>query len=155
YYVTFVNDLATADVPALTMNAPTGGTAINVEILKGVGNEVQTLTFGASATGGSVTASVYGVAPNAVSVGTGVPKKLQTKLEALSTVGSGNVKVIGAEDSTSTSAYTVIFKSSLGLINLPQMTTSNAGILPATGTFTPATVAQGQSSEVQTITYTG
>ena len=29
-----------------TTTAPTGGTAINNEILKGLGNEIQTLTFG-------------------------------------------------------------------------------------------------------------
>ncbi|MGW4114817.1 hypothetical protein ACWEFJ_28415 [Actinosynnema sp. NPDC004786] len=105
-------------------------------------NEVQTLTLTGGPTGGTWTATyagqtTAGIAHNASTAA------VRSALEALSTIGTGNVTVTGTPG-----AWVVEFTGALGGANLTQMTASGAGL---TGGTSPAvTVATTQAGGVVT-----
>lgn len=97
-------------------------------------DEVQTLTVGGSGLtsftltfGGQTTASIDDAATGA---------DVQAALEALSTIGAGNVSVTGAAGGV----WTVTFKGDLANTNVAQLTTTPTG---GTGTVTAATTTAG------------
>jgi hypothetical protein len=99
-----------------------------------VSNEVQTLTEGGSGLtsftvtfGGQTTASIAAAATAA---------QVQAALEALSTVGAGNVTVTGSAGGP----YTVTFQGTLAGTDTAAMTTTPTG---GTGTVTVATTTAG------------
>lgn len=100
-------------------------------------NEVQSLTEGGAGLtsftltfGGQTTASIPASATAA---------QIQAALEALSTIGSGNVYVTGPAGA-STGPWNVTFVNALGNTNVAQMTSTPTG---GSGTLTVATVTQG------------
>jgi len=102
----------------------------------GVSDEIQTLTEGGSGLtsftvtfGGQTTASIAAAATAA---------QVQAALEALSTIGAGNILVTG----NAGGPYTLRFIGTLGNTNQAQVTTTPTG---GTGTVTPATTTQGGS----------
>jgi hypothetical protein len=64
---------------------------------------------------------------------------VQSALEALSSVGAGDVAVSGANGGP----YTVEFKGSLGHTDVAQLTANASGLLPGGATVTPASEAEG------------
>ena len=97
-------------------------------------DEVQTLTVGGSGLtsftltfGGQTTTSLVAAATAA---------QVQAALEALSTIGSGNVAVTG----NAGGVWTVTFKGDLANTNVAQLTTTPTG---GTGTVTAATTTAG------------
>ncbi|MFC6090870.1 hypothetical protein [Saccharothrix lopnurensis] len=110
-------------------------------------NEKQSLTLTGGPTGGTWTATysgqtTAGIAHNATTT------TVRTTLEALSTVGVGNVAVTGAPG-----AWVVEFKNALGGANLAQMTASGASL---TGGSSPAvavatTTAGGAATFVRAV----
>lgn len=105
------------DLSAVTQDAGPATAAVD---------EVQTVTISGAPTGGTFTLTFNGattadIAHNATGA------TVQAALEALSTIGSGNVTVSGAGGGP----YTVTFVGTLGGQNVPEMT--------ATGSFTGGT----------------
>jgi len=100
-------------------------------------NEVQTVTIGGGASGGTFPLifngqTAAGIAWNAST------SAVRSALEALSNVGVGDVTVTG-----SPGAYTVAFGGSLAGTNVPQMTTSAASLTGGTPTAVVATSTGG------------
>jgi hypothetical protein len=101
-------------------------------------NEVQTVTIGGGATGGTFPLTfngqtAAGIAWNAAA------SAVQTALAALSTVGAGNVAVTGSAGGP----YTVTFQGALAGTNVPQMTTSAASLTGGTPTAAVTTATGG------------
>jgi hypothetical protein len=115
-------------------------------------NEVQTATISGSPTGGSFTLT-FGGQTTAATAYNATAATLQTNLEALSTIGSGNVSVSGSAGGP----YTITFQNDLGYTNVAAMTAANTftggsspSIAIATSTGgsagTPGTFVQYSSS---------
>jgi hypothetical protein len=100
-------------------------------------NEVQTVTIGGGATGGTFPLTFNGQTASGIAWNATIGA-VQTALAALSTVGAGNVAVTG-----SAGAYTVTFQGALAGINVPQMTTSAASLTGGTPTAVVATGTGG------------
>ncbi|MGZ3140805.1 hypothetical protein ACVDFE_02130 [Lentzea chajnantorensis] len=93
-------------------------------------NEVQTLTMTGGPTGGTWTATLNGQTTGAIPFNAAA-SAVRTALEALSTIGAGNVTVTGANGGP----YTVTFVGALAGANVNAMTASGAGL---TGGTTPS-----------------
>lgn len=100
-------------------------------------NEVQTLTL--TATGGTFTVTFNGATTSAITASASLPTTaaLQTALQGLATIGSGNVTVTG----TAGSSYVLTFTGALAATNVNPVTV-NATALTG-GTLTAATTTQG------------
>jgi hypothetical protein len=99
-------------------------------VVDGKSNEVQTVTITGSPTGGTFTLTysgqtTAGIAYNATAA------TVKNALQALSTVGNGNVSVTGSAGGP----YTVTFQGDLAGVNAAAMTASGAGL---TGGSSPA-----------------
>ena len=113
----------------------------------GSDNEEQSVIV--NGTGGTFTLTYDGQTTGAISVGASAAT-VETALEALSTIGTGNVSVSGSgifED-----PYLVEFISSLGSQNLPEMTADPSSISGGSGRATESTAHVVAVDEVQTIT---
>lgn len=110
-------------------------------VADGKSNEIQTLTITGTPTGGTWTATYAGQTTAAIAYNA-TAATVRTALEALSTVGYGNVDVTGAAGGP----YTVTFRGSLAGTNVAQMTASGAGL---TGGSSPAVAVATSSAGAQ------
>lgn len=90
--------------------SPTSGTA-----------EVQTVTISGTPTGGTFTLTFRGQTTSAIAYNA-ASGAVQSALQALSTIGSGNATVTGSAGGP----YTVTFASFLAATNVPQMTATSS-----------------------------
>lgn len=102
-------------------------------------NEVQTVTV--DATGGTFTLSFGGQTTTAIAEAA-ASSAVQTALQALSTIGSGNVAVTGSAGGP----FTVTFQGSLANTNVALLTGSNASLTGGASTVTIAVVTAGASA---------
>lgn len=100
-------------------------------------NEVQSVTL-TSATGGTFTLSFGGQTTAAIAFNAAA-SAVQTALEALSTIGAGNVAVTGAAGGP----YTVTFQNALGATDVAQMTASGALLTGTSPSVAVATTTPG------------
>lgn len=109
----------------------------NTQIESAPTNEVQTLTEGTAITAGTFTLTFRGATTGTI----GTPwsaAQTQAALEALHTIGAGNVTVTGGP--LDTTPLTITFIGTLSGLNVPQLTSNQASL---TGTFTHATSTPG------------
>lgn len=100
-------------------------------------NEVQTLTEGTAMTAGNYTLTFRGQTTGNIAFNA-TAAQIQAALEALPTIGKGNVQVTGG--GVDTAPATITFIGQLAGMNVPQLTSNQAGL---TGTFTHATTTPG------------
>ncbi|MFN0020615.1 MAG: putative toxin, partial [Pirellulaceae bacterium] len=135
-------------VPVLSVSTTTPG---------GPPSEVQRVGFTASVGlgGGTFTLSFGGNTTSALSY-TASAATVQSALEGLASIGSGNVSVVKTTDTSTSKIYTVTFQGSLAAANQSQITINTASITAyVTKTDTQATDTQGGGSganEVQVVT---
>ncbi len=103
-------------------------------------NEVQTVTIGGGASGGTFTLSFGGETTAAIAFGA-TAAAVQTALEALSNVEVGDIVVSGSAGGP----YTLTFGGQYTGINVPQLT-STSSLTGGTPTITHATTTAGGSS---------
>ncbi len=101
-------------------------------------NEVQTVTISGAPTGGTFTLTFNGATTAAIAYNASTAD-VQSALQALSTIGSGNVTVTG----TAGSSYTVAFVKALGWANQPQMTAAHAFTGGTSPSIAVATTTEG------------
>jgi hypothetical protein len=106
----------------------------------GGASEVQTVTIGGGATGGTFTITFDGQTTAAIAFGA-TASAVQTALEALSNVNPGDVVVSGTSP-----AYTLSFGGQYTGKNVPQVTASAGSLTGGTPTITPATTQAGGST---------
>jgi hypothetical protein len=109
----------------------------NTQIESAPTNEAQTLTEGTAITAGTFTLTFRGATTGTI----GTPWSaalVQAALEALHTIGAGNVSCTGGP--LDTAPITVTFVGQLSGLNVPQLTSNQGGL---TGTFTHATSTPG------------
>lgn len=99
-------------------------------VVDGKSNEVQTVTITGSPTGGTFTLTYSGQTTSGIAYNA-TANAVKSALQALSTVGNGNVAVTGSAGGP----YTVTFQGDLAGINAAAMTASGAGL---TGGSSPA-----------------
>jgi hypothetical protein len=134
HVVEFVSGLAGVVVPEINavVGALTGG-AVSIS-LDNQGspavNEVQTVTI-TNAVGGVFTLTFAGQTTTDIAWGS-TSLTVQRALEALSTIGTGNVTVTGPTNGV----YTVEFKGTLAGTNVAQMTGSASGLIAQAATAT-------------------
>lgn len=101
------------------------------------GSETQTLTMTGTPTGGTFTLTFSGQTTSAIAYNA-TAATVQTALEALSSVGSGNVTCAGGP--LPGSPITVAFKGELASTDVPLMTANSASLTGGTSpTMTPST----------------
>jgi len=122
-------DFGVAGIGNLAL-APSAGFTVPV-------NEVQTVTVGGSPTGGTFTLTFAGQTTATITYNAAA-SAVQTALQALSTIGSGNITVSGSGGGP----YTCTFAGTLAGMNVAQMTASAAGLTPS-GTVTVVTTTPG------------
>lgn len=102
-------------------------------------SEVQTVTIGGGATGGTFTISFDGQTTAAIAFAASAAT-VQAALEAISNVDPGDIVVTGS------GPYTLTFGGQYTGKNVPQVTASAASLTGGTPTITPATSQAGGSS---------
>lgn len=107
-------------------------------------DEVQTVTIAGGAAGGTFTITFGGQTTSAIPYGSSGPV-VQAALEALSSIGPGNIYVTKAAD-----VYTLTFRGALGQQNVAQVTASATGLTGGTPTITPATSTGGAAGTAGT-----
>src|SRR5262249_52469973 len=129
-------------------------TVIAATVGDGSGNEVQTVTVGGTGLSGTFTLTFAGqtTGTNTPTDTAGTPPCSQ---QALSTIGSGNVTVLGASTTASGGTYLVVFTGALASANVPQITVGTNSLTGTTPTLTLATQADGVGNEVQTVVLGG
>ena len=111
-------------------------------------NEVQTATITGSPTGGTFTLT-FGGQTTAATAYNATAATVQANLEALSTIGSGNVSVSGSAGGP----YTVTFQNDLGYTNVAAMTASGASLTGGSSpSVTIATSTAGSAGTPGTFT---
>lgn len=112
-------------------------------------NEVQTVTISGSPTGGTFTLTFNGATTSAITAGASLPlaATVQTALQALSTIGSGNALVTGSAGGP----FTVTFAGALAATNVNTMT-ANGALL--TGGSSPAVAVTTATPGVAPVTTT-
>lgn len=149
YELRFGGILAGTAVPAITVDRSslTGGTAaLAVTVVQeGVApvNEVQTITIPGNTTGGTFTLSYAGqttgnIAYNASNA------TIQTALQGLSTIGSGNATVSGG--TIPTAPITVTFAGTLAGTNVAAITGDGTNLVSGSNPVSVSTTEQGTSS---------
>ena len=99
------------------------------------------------ATGGTFTLTHGGQTTTAIAENAAA-SAVQTALEALSTIGAGNVAVTGSAGGP----YTVTFRGSLKGDNVAQLTSSAASLTGGASTVTHATTTAGVDGYVESAT---
>lgn len=142
YNVTFTGQYDEEDVAQMTAD----GTSL-------VGtNEVQTVTV--DATGGTFTLTFSGKTTGDLAFDS-LAADIQTALEGLSTIGSGNVGVTGGPgDAGGTTPYVVTFQGTLADTDVAQMTSDPAKLTGGASTATVATQTPGVTPSVSVSTTT-
>jgi hypothetical protein len=128
-------------------NIPSGATlALNTTTKRHVpyatsSEEVQVLTVTGTPTGGTYTLTFNGQTTAAIPYNA-TAAQVRTALEALSTIGAGNVTTAGGPHPGS--AVTVTFAGTLANTNVAQLTANSAGLTGGTTpTVTPTTTTAG------------
>src|SRR5439155_24369457 len=116
----------------------------------GNGNELQQLAFNGTLSGGTFTISFAGRTTSAINSGASAAT-VQTALQAITTVGSGNVQVLGGPVSGANPTLLLKFTGGLANSNLAQATVSNS--LTGVTSITATTLADGIGNEVQNLTF--
>ncbi len=117
-------------------------------------NEVQTITVTGTPAGGSFTVSFAGSTSAAIAYNASAAT-VQTALEAVTTIGVGNVSVTGG--ALPGTAVLVEFRNALGKQNVVAMTTTDSftgGSSPASA-VTTSTAGTGTANEIQTVYASG
>lgn len=119
YTITFIGTLAYTNVVQMTTDAgPSTWVETQTQGSSTTVNEVQTVTLGPpSPTGGTFTLAFSGQTTGTIAYNASAAT-VQTALEALSNIGSGNVAVTGSAGGT----WTVTFQGTLAATNVAQMT---------------------------------
>jgi len=133
--------------------APTGGTWTLTYTDPGV-NEVQRVTL-TDVSGGTYTLTL-GASTTAAITWNAASSAVQSALQLISTIGSGNVTVTGSAGGP----YTATFGNDLKATPLAQMTSDSSGLTGPGATITLTETTQGVAEvirvdEVQTLTVTG
>ncbi len=116
-------------------------------------NEKQTVTLEGSGTlGGTFTLTFKGQTTSAISA-TATTTTVKSALEALSTIGTGNVKVSVAGSNPKT--YSVTFQGALASTDVEVMTCGAGSLTPAGATCTVATPISGVTNKIGRITPSG
>lgn len=110
-----------------------------VLVLTGGTNEVQLITV--DATGGTFTISFGGSTTGAIAEAAAAAT-VQAALEALASIGTGNVTVTGSAGGP----FTITFVGALARTNVAQVTTNSASLTGGAATATPSTVTPGVAS---------
>lgn len=113
---------------------------VNVGTNRGT-DEVQTVTIGGAPTGGTFTLTFGGQTTSALAFNA-TAEAVEDALEALSTIGAGNVRVTGAAGGP----YTVTFQNTMGAQNVAQMTAAHAFTGGASPSITVATTTEGAAA---------
>src|SRR5262249_31428910 len=108
-------------------------------------NEVQTITI--TATGGTFTITFNGATTGTLNWND-TAAAVQTALEGLSSIGTGNVSV-----SLNSKVYTVTFQNGLGGQNVNQMTTDSSALTGGTATVNTTTQGDPASSGIRAAQY--
>jgi hypothetical protein len=109
-------------------------------------NEIQTITV--DATGGTFTVT-FGGQTTIASAFDIAAATLQANLEALSTIGSGNITVTGGPGAAGGGTpYTLTFIGTLGYQNVAEVTASGASLSGGAMTATPATGTGGSTGDI-------
>jgi RHS repeat-associated protein len=123
----------------------------------GVGDEQQSVGWSSTAMGmsGTFTLTQNGQTTSAIAWNASAAT-IQSAVEALSSVGAGNVLVTVTSPNTVSRTISLTFRNGKGGINLPQTTINTAGLTPMMGggisSFANTTVEGGAYQEIQTIT---
>src|SRR5262249_27207036 len=150
--------LASANVPQITVgtNSLTGTTPTLTLATQadGVGNEVQTVVLGGTSVGGTYTLTFAGQTTGNINP-TDSDATVQSALQGLSTIGSGNVTVLGSSGGSG-GTYLVVFTGQLASANVPQITVGTNALTGTTPTLTTGTNGyDGVGNEVQQIVFGG
>lgn len=105
-------------------------------------NEVVTFTEGTNITAGTYTLT-FGGQETAPIAWNATAAQLQAALEALSTIGAGNILVTGMAGGLTSAPATLTFVNALGNTNVGAITSNQTGL---TGTFNIAVQTQGVTS---------
>jgi hypothetical protein len=122
-------EYGTYTVPELTVDLISDAAYVNTAAV----NEVQTVTISGSPTGGTFTLRFNGATTSAIAYNA-ASSAVQTALQALSTIGTGNATVSGSAGGP----YTVTFAGTLAGMNVPLMV--GDGALLTGGSAPAATV---------------
>jgi predicted phage gp36 major capsid-like protein len=113
-------------------------------LLTGAGantSEVQTVTVNGTPTGGTFTLTYRGATTGTIAYNAAAAT-VQTALQGLSTIGSGNATVAGSAGGP----YTVTFAGALANLNVPQMTADGSSLTGGTDpSVTVVTTTQGEA----------
>lgn len=124
------------------------GRVVRLEFLGPVGgieagaNEAQTITITGTPTGGTFTLTAFGATTSAIAFNA-TAAAVQAALEALSTVGVGNVAVTGGPGPGT--PYVATFQGALAQQDLPQMTAAGAFTGGASPAIAVTTTTAGRS----------
>lgn len=160
YYVFFRGNLSGANVPQMTAANGTlanGGAqypAVGVAVAtqsEGVGNDAQTLTLG-TVTGGTYTLQLGSQVSGNINA-TDTAATIQTILQAMTSIGAGNVRVLGGATGSG-AVYQVIFTGALANADVALLTVANNSLTGGAPTVTPATVREGGTEGVAALTVT-
>lgn len=151
YILTFGGTLANTDVALLTGDASSltqaGDAALSINTTvqgNGTTNEEQTVTISPAATGGTFTLTFNGNTTNAIAFNA-TNATMDTQLEALNSIGAGQVAVAGSAGGP----WTITFGGTLANTNVNTITGSAANLTQA-GDPT-ITIAQTQAGGITTI----
>jgi len=127
YTVTFQGTLANTNLPQMSAASllTNAGAPVGISLATtshGFGNEVQAITLNGGNLTGSFTVQYAGsTATNNVAVNTTTRANLQTALQGLANINSGNVKVLGPDSGVNGGIYYVIFTGTLSGANVPRL----------------------------------
>lgn len=141
YTVTFGGSLASTPVVTMVLTSSLiggGATVTHVTVGSAGANEVQVITISGGPTGGTFLLTPYGDSDTTNLAYNVAEADVQTALEVMSTIGSGNVVVTGVAGEY----YTVAFQGALA--NLPQQ------LIAAVSNLTGGTFATPQLEQVNT-----
>ncbi|BCI92749.1 hypothetical protein NIIDMKKI_79550 [Mycobacterium kansasii] len=120
--------------------------ALDTALLTGKGqatNEVQTVTVNGSPTGGTFTLSFKGATTAAIAYNAAA-SAVQTALQALSTIGSGNATVAGSAGGP----YTVTFAGALAATAVDQLSADGSSLTGGTApSLTVTTTTEGEAAD--------
>lgn len=105
-------------------------------------SEVQLLTPGGTISGGTWTITFEGQTTAALDFDANAAT-VQAALEALSTIGTGNILVTGGP--IDSGAITLTFRNQLGFQNVSQVTVDDGSLTGSTPSVTPSTTTAGSS----------
>lgn len=124
-------------IPVLSRFTVVGSSQKYYTVTAANGNEIQTLTI--DATGGTFTISWDGEGPTSALDYDATASEVQTALEALANIDSGDVSVTGSDGGP----YTIEFTGQYLNTAVAEITTDAGSLTGGAGTATPLTVHQG------------